>query len=330
MRAHAVSFLAPRQVAITPLDLPETRAGQTLVRTLYSGISAGTELLAYRGELDPSLPLDESLGALEGTFEYPFHYGYSCVGRVEVSDRLPEGALVFAFHPHQDRFVAPTDELVLLPDVDGRQGTLFPLVETALQVVLDTGAVQEEPVVVLGMGVVGLLTALLLRRAGALVLAGEPRSSRRRLAGTLGIDAFDPHELPDAVKGVTHGAGVSLVVEVSGSPAALPSALDLLGHEGEVLVASWYGTKEVTLPLGAAFHRRRLGIRSTQVSTIPARLSARWTLERRRAAVQALVPELPLAALATHTFPFEDAPAAFCALDRGDEDIVHAALSYED
>jgi 2-desacetyl-2-hydroxyethyl bacteriochlorophyllide A dehydrogenase len=317
-------------VAITPLDLPETGPGQTRVRTLYSGISAGTELLAYRGELDPSLPLDESLGALHGTFEYPFRYGYSCVGRVEESDRLPHGAVVFAFHPHQDRFVAPTEEVIVLPDLDGRQATLFPLVETALQIVLDAGAVQEEPVVVLGMGAVGLLTALLLGRAGARVLAGEPRASRRGLARSLGIEAVGPSELPEAVMARTDGAGVSLVIEVSGSPGALPPALDLLRHEGEVLVASWYGTKEVTLPLGGAFHRRRLSIRSTQVSTIATRLSARWTLERRRSTVQALLPELPLGALATHTFQFEDAAAAFCALDRGDEDVVHAALSYEE
>ena len=312
------------------LDLPEIGPGQTLVRTLYSVISAGTELLAYRGELDPSLPLDETLGALKGTFEYPFRYGYSCVGRVEESDELAEGTLVFAFHPHQDHFVAPTPELITLGDVDPRLATLFPLVETTLQVALDAGPVQEEPVVVLGLGVIGILTAALLRRAGARVTAGEPKQWRRALAGSLGIDAVDPAELPDVVKRETEGNGVSLVVEASGSPSALPPALDLLRHEGHVLVASWYGTKDVTLPLGGAFHRRRLTIRSTQVSTIPAHLSARWTRDRRRSTAQGLLGELPLDVLATHTFPFRDAPGAFAALDRGDEGLVHVALSYEE
>ena len=330
MRAHAVSFLAPRRVAIASLDLPEIRPGQTLVRTLYSGISAGTELLAYRGQLDPSLPLDESLGALQGTFEYPFCYGYSCVGRVEESDELAEGTLVFAFHPHQDRFVMPSAELIPLAGVEPRLATLFPLVETTFQIALDAGAVQEEPVVVLGLGVVGMLTAVLLRRAGARVTAAEPRAWRRALAASIGIDAVEPGELGDVVKRETDGEGVSLVVEASGSPDALPPALDLLRHEGHALVASWYGTKEVTLPLGGSFHRRRLTIRSTQVSTIPARLSARWTLERRRSVVQGLLAELPLDALATHTFPLRDAAAAFAALDRGDEGIVHIALSYEE
>jgi 2-desacetyl-2-hydroxyethyl bacteriochlorophyllide A dehydrogenase len=322
MRAHAVSFLAPRRVGHASVDLPDTGAGQTLVRTLYSGISAGTELLAYRGELDPSLPLDESLEGLDGTFAYPFQYGYSCVGRVEQGDgSLETGTLVFAFRPHQDRFVATTGELVPIGDVDPRQATLFPLVETALQVVLDAGAVLEERVVVLGLGAVGLLTAVLLERAGARVTAVDPKPWRRAVAESVGLQAV----AADGVDGP-----VSLVVEASGNPDALRQALDLLAHEGHVLVASWYGEKEATLPLGGSFHRRRLSIRSTQVTTIPAALGARWTLDRRRATVQALLPELPLAALATHTFPFEEAPAVFEALDRGDEGIVHAALAYDD
>ena len=325
-----MSFLAPRRVALASLDLPEITPGQTRVRTLYSGISAGTELLAYRGQLDSSLPLDESLGALKGTFEYPFCYGYSCVGRVEESDELPQGTLVFAFHPHQDRFVVPTTDLIPLGDVDPRQATLFPLVETTLQIALDAGAVHEEPVVVLGLGVVGMLTAVLLSRAGARVTAAEPRLWRRALAGTIGIEAVEPGELGDVVKRETGGDGVSLVVEASGSPDALPPALDLLRHEGHALVASWYGTKDVTLPLGGSFHRRRLTIRSTQVSTIPSHLSARWTLERRRSVVKSLLTDLPLEALATHTVPFAEAAAAFASLDRGDEGIAHIALSYEE
>ena len=306
-------------MTLAPLDLPAVRQGQSRVRTLYSGISTGTELLAYRGQLDPSLPLDETLGALQGTFEYPFSYGYSCVGRVEESDGLAAGTLVFAFHPHQDRFTVPTDELVPLAAVDPRAATLFPLVETALQVTLDAGAVHRETVIVLGMGAVGLLVALLLQRAGARVVGGEPRPGRRDVAASVGVEAVDPGQLP---------SGVPLVIEASGSPSALAAALDLLAHEGQVLVASWYGSQQVTLPLGGAFHRRRLSIRSTQVSSIPSHLAARWTLERRRSAVQALLGELPLAALATHTFPFEEAAAAFAALDRGGDDIVHAALSY--
>jgi len=127
---------------------------------------------------------------------------------------------------------------------------------------------------------------------------------------------------------MTSGAGVPLVVDATGSPPALAYALDLLAHEGEVLVCSWYGTKEVRLPLGGAFHRRRLSIRSTQVSTIPALISGRWDVARRRHAAMRLMTELPLKLLATDEVPFEHAGEAYAALDRGDQGVMHVALRY--
>jgi threonine dehydrogenase-like Zn-dependent dehydrogenase len=106
-------------------------------------------------------------------------------------------------------------------------------------------------------------------------------------------------------------------------------ALDMLAHEGTLLVASWFGVKPVVLPLGGAFHRRRLTIRSTQVSTIPARLSTRWTVSRRRLAAAELLPELPLAQLSTHVFPFSRAAEAFRAVDEGTPGLMHAVLDYK-
>ncbi|HEX2236124.1 MAG TPA: zinc-binding alcohol dehydrogenase, partial [Actinomycetota bacterium] len=113
-----------------------------------------------------------------------------------------------------------------------------------------------------------------------------------------------------------------------GAPAALAHALPLLAHEGTALVVSWYGTKPVPLALGAEFHRRRLTLRSSQVSTIPARLSARWSVERRRRVARDLLDELPVGELATHTFAWSDAPAAFRAVDAAEDGLVHAALRY--
>ncbi|MCU1605639.1 MAG: Alcohol dehydrogenase zinc-binding domain protein, partial [Modestobacter sp.] len=131
MQALRLLFVAPRQVELAPVDLPEPGPGRLLVRTRYSGISTGTELLGYRGLLDPDLPIDERIGALTGTFRYPFPYGYSCVGEVEHSaGPVPPGTLVFAFHPHQDRFVVGEDDVVALPSgTDPRLATLLPFVE---------------------------------------------------------------------------------------------------------------------------------------------------------------------------------------------------------
>jgi 2-desacetyl-2-hydroxyethyl bacteriochlorophyllide A dehydrogenase len=327
MRARRLLFVAPRQVELGAVDLPALDRGGLLVRTRYSGISTGTELLGFRGLLDPDLPIDERIGSLGGTFRYPFAYGYSCVGEVERSagDVAP-GTLVFAFHPHQDRFVVGEDDVVLLPaGADPRLATLLPFAETGLQLTLDAGQVAHETVVVLGLGVVGVITALLLQRAGATVVAADPLAERRSLAESLGIPAVEPGDVPSRLP----SGGVPLLVELSGSPTALAGALDLLAHEGTALVGSWYGRQRVELPLGGAFHRRRLTLRSSQVSTVPAALSGRWDVRRRRRAAVALLGELPLAALATTEFAFEEAPAAYRALDSREPGVVHVALRYQ-
>lgn len=331
MTARAVRFTAPRKVGVEPVPLPGPGPDELVVRTLFSGISAGTEMLAYRGELDASTVLDESLGSLRGTFAYPFGFGYSCVGRVERgTSAVPTDSLVFAFHPHQDRFVVPAAEAVPLPaGTDPRTATLYPLVETALQLTLDSGARMGEPAVVTGLGPVGLLTALLLARSGVHVLAAEPQEWRRGVAAGLGLATTAPAELPARVAGLTGGAGVPLVVEASGTPAALAGALDLLAHEGTVLVGSWYGSSPVPLPLGGPFHRRRLTIRSSQVSTIPAAAQAVWNRDRRRATARDLLADLPLEKLPLGEHAFGDAATAYADIDRGLTGVLHTALRYE-
>jgi 2-desacetyl-2-hydroxyethyl bacteriochlorophyllide A dehydrogenase len=330
MKGRALWFVAPRRVEATVVEVVPPVEGEVQVRTRWSGISGGTELLAYRGELDPTWTRDETIRSLGDRFEYPFAYGYSCVGEI-VSSRsgdLSDGSTVFAFHPHQDLFNAAASDVVPIEGQDPRVATLFPLVETALQVSLDAGARLRELVVVLGLGPVGILTAALLQRGGADVIATDQRRDRVEAATLFGIQALGASDIGSVVMEASDGGGVPLVIDATGHPSALRQALRLLCHEGEVLVAGWYGTKDVSLPLGAEFHRRRLAIRSTQVSTIPARLADRWDIPRRRRAATALMDELPLKLLATHEMPFEAADRAYAALDRGEPGLMHVELRY--
>jgi 2-desacetyl-2-hydroxyethyl bacteriochlorophyllide A dehydrogenase len=306
----------------------ETGSGEVLVEAELSGISGGTEMLAYRGELDSSLPKDETLGALAGSFEYPFAYGYSVVGTVVASrSDVGEGERVFAFHPHQSRFVVSAADVVRIGATDARTATLFPLVETALQISLDAGVRYREVAAVLGLGPVGILTGILLTRSGATVLGSDPKPWRRDAAKLCGLEAVEPDLLDEAVLAATRGRGADVIVEATGNPEALGESLGLLSTEGVAIVASWYGAKPVTLPLGAHFHRRRLEIRSSQVSTIGGR-AVRWDRRRRLEETEALLAELPLAVLASHTFPLERVGEAYAALDRGDDGVVHIALDY--
>jgi len=316
VQARALFHTAPRCVEIRELPRPQPAAGEVLVHTLRSGISGGTERLVYRGEVSADLALDDTIDALGGTFSYPFAYGYACVGEVAESCQR-----VFAFHPHQDAFTAQASELIPLPAIDPAAATLFPLVETALQVTLDAGSGYRDRVIVLGAGVLGLLTGLLLQRAGWRPLVAEPLEWRRTIAGSVGVSAVAPAELLKE--------GVRLVIDASGNPDAPAMALNMLAHEGTLLIASWFGTKPVVLPLGGAFHRRRLTIRSTQVSTVPARQSGTWTRSRRRQEAVALMTELPLAQLCTDAFDFDRAAEAFQAVDQEKPGLMHAVLNYD-
>jgi 2-desacetyl-2-hydroxyethyl bacteriochlorophyllide A dehydrogenase len=329
VKGRVLHFVAPYRVELDEVAVPEPQEHELLVRGEVSGISAGTEMLAYRGEMDPALPLDDTIGALGGRFVYPFAYGYSAVGTVERSrGTIPDGSLVFAFHPHQDLYVVGEDDVVPVAGQDARRATFLPLVETALQVCLDAGPRLGEHVAVVGLGCVGILTAALLARAGAHVVGSEPLAARRRTAAQLGIEAVEPEELAAILDRRTEGRGIPLVVEASGNPAALADSLGLLAPEGTALVCSWYGTKPAILPLGADFHRRRLVIRSTQVSTIPSGLAGRWDRDRRRSAARALLAELPLELLPARDFPFEQAADAYAALAGGEPDLLHATLAY--
>src|ERR1700752_2353936 len=217
--ARALFHTAPRCVEIREVPTPRPAAGEVLVRTVCSGISGGTERLVYRGEVPAELALDDTIDALGGTFAYPFAYGYACVGEVAES-----GQAVFSFHPHQDIFAARASELIPLPGIAPASATLLPLVETALQVTLDAGNGYRDRVIVLGAGVLGLLTGLLLRRAGWRPLVAEPQEWRRAFASSVGVSAVAPAELLKEE--------VPLVIDAMCNPYATAIALNMLAHEG--------------------------------------------------------------------------------------------------
>ena len=329
MGYRQVVFEGPRRVAVRPLKLGDAGPGEVLVRTRLSGISSGTELLAYLGRLDPQLALDETLpGAGDATFRYPFTFGYSAIGNIVGGDG-GNGSRVFAFRPHVDAFLAEPAELLAVDGLDGVDATLLPLVETALQVTLDADLETGQRVVVVGLGVLGLITSMLAERHGCDVRGVEPRRDRRAVAESLGVRTLDPDEAPAALSSWTSGEGVPTAIEASGAPEALASTLPVLAHEGAVIVASWYGTQPVSLPLGAEFHRRRLALRSSQVSTIPRRLQGTWTIERRRKEAIELCHVLPLGQIPTLVLPVERAADAFEILAQGREGgPMHVVLDH--
>ena len=334
LKSRALWFTAPRTAELREEIVPPPGPGEVRIETTASAVSAGTELLVYRGEVSKDLPLD--LPTLEGSYAFPIKYGYAAAGRVLDTgpdvEHLRAGDPVFVHHPHQEVLVVPARLPVRLPDgLDPSLGVFCANLETALGVVHDTPLRLGETALVLGGGVVGLLVARLLKLGGAgAVLVVDPLEKRRELALAAGADdAFGPEALDERVMEATRGRGADVVVETSGSGAALQGAIDAVATEGTIVVASWYGTKPVALALGERFHRGRVKLRSSQVGRLNPEMGPRWDTRRRMETVLILLDRLGPGDLITHRLPFHRAPEAYPLLDERMREAVQIVFTYE-
>ncbi len=269
---------------------------------------------------------DLSISALDGTLEYPLKFGYSMVGTIEEtgSELDPElvGQNVFSFQPHETRFVANFDEVVLLPlNVTPEQAVFLPNVETAVNFVQDGAPLVGESVAVFGLGVVGLLTSNLLGRFPLDLTTIDPLDSRRCRSLEAGAQRS---VAPDRLE----GSDFDLCYELSGVPEVLNSAIKATGYGGRVIVGSWYGNKKAEIDLGGSFHRSRISLKSSQVSTLAPELRGRWTKSRRMNLCLDLLAELRVTDLVTHRFSYSNAAEAYRLLDQSPQQALQVVLTY--
>jgi 2-desacetyl-2-hydroxyethyl bacteriochlorophyllide A dehydrogenase len=341
MERQALYFTGPRQVALVNEPLPSPAAGQVLVKTIMSAISPGTELLVYRGLAPMGLARDETITALAGDFSFPLTYGYAAVGQVlELGpDVAPawKDRLVFAFQPHASHFLATPEELLGVPaGVSPEEAVFFPNLETAVTLLLDGQPLMGEQVAIFGQGIVGLLLTALISRwplASLVTLDLYPR--RRLLSEDLGahvsLDPATPEAMEHLAAGLQGGrtyAGADLSYEISGNPAALDQAIAATGFNGRVVIASWYGVKRADLNLGGSFHRSRMRLISSQVSSINPELTGRWNKARRYQVTWQMLAQVQPARLITHRFPIAQATQAYKLLDLHPEDVIQVILTY--
>ena len=296
-----------------------------LVRTLYSGISRGTESLVFRGRVPRSQHDAMRAPFQEGAFPAPVKYGYSSVGEVIEADGVARGDLlgrrVFCLYPHQDVYRVPATAVMRLSRrLPPGRAILAANMETAVNAVWDGGTSTGDRVVVIGAGVVGLLIAWLCRQIpGTEVFAVDRNPDRVETAAALGI-AFR-YEPPGDI-------GADCVFNASGSPAGLRSALRAAGVEGTVVEVSWYGDAPVRLPLGEAFHSRRLLLRSSQVGRIPPGRSPRWNTSRRLALALALLRDPDLDVLISGESDFEELPSVMSQLSTAPGEALCHRIRY--
>ncbi|WP_405824204.1 dehydrogenase [Streptomyces sp. NBC_01390] len=323
LAARAFWLASPDHGEIRDVELPAPGEGEVLVRTLWSGVSRGTETLVFRGGVPVSQYAAMRAPFQEGDFPGPVKYGYLNVGVVEEGPDALVGRTVFCLYPHQTRYVVPVDAVTLVPDsVPAERAVLAGTVETAVNALWDAAPLAGDRIAVVGGGMIGCsVAALIARFPGVRVQLVDADPGRAKTAEALGVD----FALPGDALGEC-----DLVVHASATEAGLARSLELLAAEGTVVELSWYGDRRVSLPLGEAFHSRRLTVRSSQVGTVsPAARPGRSYADRLALALD-LLADPALDALVTGECAFEELPDVLPRLASGETPALCHRVRYPD
>lgn len=299
--ATAFWTIAPGQGSLRTEPLPQLGPDMALIQVLNSGISRGTETLVFNGQVPLSQREAMRCPHQQGEFPGPVKYGYCSVGRVYDGPPEWKGQRVFCLHPHQDWYCVETNGLVAVPDgVSSARAVLAANMETALNGIWDSDVRMGDRVAVVGAGVVGsLVAALAARIPGTSVELIDIDESRQAVASALGCQFATPSSAQ---------ANADVVIHASGRSDGLTTSLSLAGFESTVLELSWFGAQLVTVPLGEAFHSRRLTLRSSQVGNVAHAQRSRWSHRRRMQLALDLLVDPLFDALLSGSSHFVDLP----------------------
>ena len=302
--ARAFWIVAPGVGEIRTETLPPPGADQLRLHMLATGISRGTEATIFAGRVPGSQHHTMRAPLMDGAFSFPVKYGYSAVATTD------SGARVFVLHPHQDICNAPAALCIPVPnEVPTHRAVLAANMETALNIVWDAVPLIGERMMVIGAGVVGLLSAALLARLpGAVVTLVDIDPARAPLARHFGCR----FALPDAAPGEQE-----LILHASGTAAGLRLALERAAFEARIVEASWFADSQPALPLGEAFHQRRLRLISSQVGSVAATMRGRRTHAQRLITALALLADDRFDTCLEPPTAFEDLPQRMPALLSG-------------
>jgi 2-desacetyl-2-hydroxyethyl bacteriochlorophyllide A dehydrogenase len=319
--ARAFWIAEPGRGEVRRERLPEPAADEVVVRSLFSGISRGTEALVFSGRVPVSERRRMRAPFQRGEFPAPVKYGYASVGEIERGPRELHGRNVFVLHPHQTRYVVPVEAVHVLPDgVPPQRAVLAANLETAINGVWDARPHAGDRITVVGGGTVGCLVAwIAARMPGCEVELVDTNPARSAVVRALGVRFAAPADASE---------DVDVVIHASGSPAGLALALRVAGFEATIVEMSWYGADVVPVPLGEAFHARRLTIQSSQVGRIAASQRARWDTRRRMALALSMLDEPALDVLITGESGFDDLPQVMAKLASAPGDTLCHRIRY--
>ncbi|MGE4062125.1 MAG: zinc-binding alcohol dehydrogenase [Rhodospirillaceae bacterium] len=322
LHSDALWYMAPGQVECRPAQIALPAAGDVTVRALYSGISRGTERLVLHGRVPRSEYRRMRCPLQEGDFPFPVKYGYALVGTVIAGPADILNREVFVLHPHQRIAQVPRAFVHRLPEgLPAKRACLAANMETALNITWDAQLAAGQSILIIGGGVLGLLTAALAARIpGAQVTVADVLDVRAGPARAMGA-AF---ALPGAAP-----LDQNVVIHTSATEEGLTRALECAGFEAKVIEASWFGERKVSLPLGAAFHAQRLQLISSQVGAVAPSRRATTSHAQRLAQALELLKDPKFDALVTREIPFDEAPSRLPAALSGDSSDLMTVLHYE-
>jgi NADPH:quinone reductase-like Zn-dependent oxidoreductase len=319
--AQALWYVAPGQAEIREEKLSPPGPGEVRVRAQCGALSLGTERLVLTGRV-PASEFDRMRAPfMGGNFPFPVKYGYSIVGWVEAGPADLLDQIVFVLYPHQNLFNVPMSTVVPLPTgLPHSRAVLAANMETALNAVWDGAPGPADRIAVIGAGAVGALVAFLCGRiAGAEVTLVDINPARAEVAHRLGVDFTKPAGAP---------TDCDLVFHASATATGLATALNSCGEEAAVIDLSWYGEGRIEVPLGAAFHSRRLRLISSQVGQVAPSRRPRWTRNRRLAAALSLLGDDRLDALIAPAIPFWELPAQLSDVFNGKSNVLCQLIRY--
>jgi hypothetical protein len=321
MQGTALWYVGPGRSELREQAVAEPKPGEVQVRALFGAVSRGTERLVHAGRVPASEHDRMRAPLMEGAFPFPVKYGYAVVGRVEAGAADLRGRTVFSLHPHQSLFTVPAAAVVAVPEhVAPQRAVLAANMETALNAVWDGAPAAADRIAIVGGGLLGLLVAYLCAKLpGAEVTVVDIAPSRAETARVIGARFAAPKNAP---------SGCDLVFHASATPAGLATALRIAGEEASIVELSWYGTGEIAVPLGEAFHSRRLRLISSQVGQVAPSHRSRWTRARRLAAALALLQDPTLDAFLSPPIDFEDLPKTLPSLFRQDSGVICQLIRY--
>jgi len=341
---EVVSFAAPYDVALVPCEPQSLVPGSVRLRTWYSGISAGTELTAYRGSnpyLTRTWDVERRLFVDgEPTFAYPVQgWGYSEVGEVvEVADDVEApvlGDVVHGIWGHRSDAVVPAAAVrdrVWAAD-DAISGTFARVGSIALNAVLAAEARLGDRIAVFGQGVIGLLATRLAGLSGAEVVAVDTVPERLAAARAMGAAEVVPATVDGGAGAAIRawsGGGVDAAIELSGNDRALHEAVRSVVVDGTVVASGFYQGGAEHLRLGEEFHHNRVRIVASQIAGTPVALGPRWDQPRlvRTFMDQVRLGRVDARSLVTDVVEAADVAAVFERLDRGDPAILQSVLRF--